>query len=153
MDLTMIRLALVLFVAAAGWAAEPPETAFAQSVEPFLKRYCAACHSSANKTAGLDVMALRGTDRWYDVLEKTRSGEMPPIGMPRGTAQELATVTRWMEAQIERTQAASAPDPGRVTARRLNKVEYTNTVRDLLGISLQAADDFPNDDSGYGFRQ
>lgn len=147
----MKRMALVLFIAAAGWAAEPHEVAFAKSVEPFLKRYCAACHSAANRTAGLDVTALRGTDRWHDVLEKTRGGEMPPVGMPRPKADELAAATRWMEAQVERMLAASTPDPGRVTARRLNKVEYTNTIRDLLGITLRAADDFPNDDSGYGF--
>ncbi|HEU0119709.1 MAG TPA: DUF1592 domain-containing protein [Bryobacteraceae bacterium] len=153
----MFRLACFVFAAAA-WAAEPHETAFVQTVVPFLKTRCAACHNGANKTAGLDVQALqkpeaalREKDRWQDILERVRTGEMPPPGMPKPSAEELTAVLHWMEVQIERQEKSAKPDPGRVTARRLNKVEYTNTIRDLLGISLYAADDFPNDDSGYGF--
>jgi hypothetical protein len=49
------------------------------------------------------------------------------------------------------TAAQPKPDPGRVTARRLNRAEYNYSVRDLLGVDLRAADEFPPDDSGYGF--
>jgi len=127
------------------------EAEFSRSVEPFLKKRCVACHNVSTKTAGLDVQSPVGKDRWQDILDKVRTGEMPPPGMPKPAEQELLAVTRWLEAEIERNEKSAKPDPGRVTARRLNKLEYSNTVRDLLGISLQAADDFPNDDSGYGF--
>ena len=60
-------------------------------------------------------------------------------------------MTRWVEAAFARQDAAAAPDPGRVTARRLNRAEYDNTVRDLLGVELRPGQDFPQDDSGYGF--
>ena len=63
----------------------------------------------------------------------------------------MHTITGWIEAAFARQDAQAAPDPGRVTARRLNRVEYDNTVRDLLGVSLRPALDFPQDDSGYGF--
>ncbi len=56
-----------------------------------------------------------------------------------------------IERELQRADAAVRPSPGRVTARRLNRTEYNNTVRDLLGIDFRPADDFPQDDSGYGF--
>ncbi len=124
-------------------AALPP------SVESFLKQHCFACHNNANKTAGLSLESPE--TRWPEILDKVRSGEMPPSPMPKPPQAALLAVTRWIEAEIETADRNTPPDPGRVTARRLNKVEYDNTIRDLLGVSLRAADDFPNDDSGYGF--
>ena len=58
---------------------------------------------------------------------------------------------RWIETELEAAEAARPPNPGRVTARRLNRTEYDNTVRDLLGVSLRPGDAFPQDDAGYGF--
>ena len=63
----------------------------------------------------------------------------------------MRAVTAWIEREFQRADAALPPEPGRVTARRLNRAEYNNTVRDLLGVDLRPADDFPQDDSGYGF--
>ena len=65
-------------------------------------------------------------------------------------AQRLA-VAAWLERELARIDRVTPPDPGRVTARRLNRVEYNNTVRELLGVNLRPADDFPQDDAGYGF--
>ena len=78
-------------------------------------------------------------------------GTMPPKGAPRPAPADIEAVTRWIKEEIARVEAASKPDPGRVTARRLNRAEYNNTIRDLLGIDFRPADDFPQDDSGYGF--
>jgi hypothetical protein len=85
------------------------------------------------------------------VLEKLRAGEMPPKAMPRPNEAELKAVIGWIESEFERADQSATPDPGHVTARRLNRAEYNNTVRDLLGVDLRPADDFPQDDSGYGF--
>ena len=74
---------------------------------------------------------------------------MPPSPRPRPAPEEVAAVLDWIDANLapEDTQL----NPGRVTARRLNRAEYNNTVRDLLGVDFRPADDFPVDDSGYGF--
>jgi hypothetical protein len=76
---------------------------------------------------------------------------MPPKGLPRPDDAEVKTVTGWIKAEFERTDRLIRPDPGHVTARRLNRAEYNNSVRDLLGVDLHLADNFPQDDSGYGF--
>ncbi|MBI2685663.1 MAG: DUF1592 domain-containing protein [Acidobacteria bacterium] len=132
--------------------------AFQRDVAPFLAKRCVACHNDKLKNAGLNLARLRDPGEalaernvWEDVVEKIRNGEMPPPGMPKPTQPELLALNKWVDAQITRHDAATPPEPGRVTARRLNKAEYTNTVRDLLGIDFLAAADFPNDDSGYGF--
>jgi hypothetical protein len=65
--------------------------------------------------------------------------------------EQVASVTKWLEEEFAREDAAMKPDPGRVTARRLNRFEYNNTVHDLLGVDFRPADDFPTDDFGYGF--
>ena len=63
----------------------------------------------------------------------------------------MKAVTAWVEREIEAAEIDAARDPGRVTIRRLNRTEYNNTVRDLLGVDIRPADEFPQDDSGYGF--
>src|SRR5262249_54829019 len=77
--------------------------------------------------------------------------QMPPQGFAPLEADESASVVSWIEGALARADAEAPPDPGRVTARRLNRTEYDNTVRDLLGVDLHAAADFPQDDAGYGF--
>ena len=85
-------------------------------------------------------------------MQKLRTGQMPPKGLP-GAARRSRwpSVTHWFDLQFARLDREMKPDPGRVTARRLNRVEYNNTIRDLLGVDFKPADDFPADDSGYGF--
>ena len=87
-------------------------------------------------------------DEAEKILKKLQAGEMPPKALPRPNAEELKAVTSWIEEDLDR-QAKAAPR--RVMARRLNRVEYNNTVRDLLGVDVRPADDFPQDDSAYGF--
>ena len=81
----------------------------------------------------------------------------------RRTPAEVAAVTGWIESlhgagaadagrhQDNNAENAATADPGRVTARRLNRAEYNNTIRDLLGVSIHPAGEFPVDDSGFGF--
>lgn len=72
-------------------------------------------------------------------------------GRPHPNKAELKAVIRWIKSEFQQADRMFKPNPGRVTARRLNRAEYNNTVRDLLGVDLRPADDFPQDDSGYGF--
>jgi mono/diheme cytochrome c family protein len=132
--------------------------AFEGDVLPLLQRSCHACHNPALRNADLDLtryeteaQLLADPKTWEKVVEKTRTRQMPPVPFPPLAEAEVALVTGWVEAAFARHEAASPPNPGRVTARRLNRTEYDNTVRDLLGVELRPALDFPQDDTGYGF--
>jgi cytochrome c553 len=132
--------------------------AFDKSIQPFLAQNCYACHNAQLKSGNLNLekyqtaaAVTQDRETWERILQKLRAGEMPPKGMPRPEKAQLETVTRWIEDELMRADRLARPDPGRVTARRLNRVEYNNTVRDLLGVDFRPADDFPQDDSGYGF--
>jgi len=150
-----LRLAVTL---PASQAQKAEETAFEKSVLPFFSQNCYLCHNAKLKSGGLNLEAYKTADsitqdrdKWERVLQKLSAGEMPPKGMPRPNEAELKAVVRWIEGEFERADRMVKPDPGRVTARRLNRAEYNNTVRDLLGVDFRPADDFPQDDSGYGF--
>ena len=119
--------------------------------------YCLTCHNDRLKTAGLSLQNLGTADIpehaavWETVARKLRSGEMPPPSVrarPDGpTAKAFAT---YLEASLD--QAAIAhPEPGRAPVHRLNREEYSNAVRDLLGVDVRPGAWLPVDDSGYGF--
>ncbi len=138
--------------------AAPPargNVGFNRTIRPFVANHCASCHNPQLKTGGLNLSGFSNAAAveqnravWQKVLHKLRSGEMPPPAMPRPALDQVARVTAWIEARLKQSIKA---EPGRVTARRLNRAEYNYTVRDLLGVEASPADDFPIDDSGYGF--
>ncbi|HUS05685.1 MAG TPA: DUF1592 domain-containing protein [Bryobacteraceae bacterium] len=143
-------------------AASPQATAshptFETTVRPFITKTCVGCHNAKLKSGELNLdnftdaaSVLGARDTWEHVAQKLRTGEMPPKGLPRPTAADIRAVTGWIDSEFERIDKRAKPDPGRVTARRLNRVEYNNTIRDLIGVNFRPADDFPADDSGYGF--
>ena len=121
-----------------------------------VRRHCLACHNDRTLTAGL---SLQGVDAGRvaehspvleKVLQKLRAGEMPPPGRPRLDAATAADVVTWLETALDR-EATANPNPGAPAIHRLNRAEYRNAVRDLLGLDLDHARDLPADDSGYGF--
>lgn len=132
--------------------------AFNGTVRPFLVKTCYTCHDAKLSSGGLNLESFsppesvaKNREKWELVLNKLKSGEMPPKGLPRPAEAELKRVEGWLQSEFDRADAALKPAAGRVTARRLNRAEYNNTVRDLLGVDFKPADDFPQDDSGYGF--
>ncbi len=134
-------------------ATESPPLTFATQVAPLLRRYCTDCHGVGKAKGGFSLTAHLdeaspsiAPDAWDRVARVIRSGQMPPAGRPRPEPTELATLTVWLDQT-----AARFRNPGRVTLRRLNRAEYNNTIRDLVGVTFQPADDFPADDSGDGF--
>ncbi|MFN7998533.1 MAG: DUF1592 domain-containing protein [Bryobacteraceae bacterium] len=131
-------------------AASAADPVFDETVRPFLAKNCALCHNTKMNTAGLNVEAPR-EDTWANILERLRTGQMPPKGLPRPPAAEVQQVTAWIQARLEAAERDRKPDPGRVTAHRLNRFEYNNTIHDLLAVDFRPADNFPADDSGYGF--
>ena len=133
------------------------DTSYEKKVQPVLTKTCAPCHNERTASGGLNVQAFldpkslsQQRDGWERIIQKMRTGEMPPKGVPR-PAGEIDDLTKFVQAEFERADKLVKPDPGRVTARRLNRNEYSNTIRDLVGVEFRADKDFPADDSGYGF--
>src|SRR5262245_20471929 len=162
---TLLRLSTILVLSSLFWLAGvlpalqaqqlPRDAGFEQSVQPFLATHCYGCHNSTMKTGGLNLEAyltrtsvIQNRERWEKVLRKIRTGEMPPKGMPRPKEAEVQVVVQWLERLFEELDQQDKPDPGRVTARRLNRSEYANTVRDLPGVEFRATQEFPVDDCG-----
>jgi hypothetical protein len=142
---------------AAGASEQPVVARFQAGVKPLLVKYCYDCHGD-----GLDKgkVAFDGfkshqemlgkRDLWLAVLKNVRAGLMPPEKKDRPTADELHVLENWIERDVFRIDPGN-PDPGRVTLRRLNREEYRNTVRDLMGFDYKVQDELPPDDTGYGF--
>ena len=130
---------------------------YAEDIQPLLTEYCYACHGLGAKKGGvaLDEFAtaadaLGNRDLWHSVLKNVRAGIMPPAGKPRPSSDEAKTLEQWIKRDVFQSDP-NDPDPGRVTLRRLNRVEYRNTIRDLMGINFRTDEEFPADDAGYGF--
>ena len=131
---------------------------FAQEGVTFLERYCFACHAGEQPAGGLaldsfssSLSLIEGHEVWKQVLEMLATNQMPPQDSEQPTLEESELFVRHIEAIFEHTEHTATPDPGRVTIRRLNKVEYKNTIRDLLSVDFDPTEKFPDDDIGYGF--
>src|ERR1044071_2931041 len=129
---------------------------FQTRVKPLLAKYCFGCHGEKKK-GDLDLRrytdtaaVLRDRQTFAKVMKNLQAHEMPPEKKPQPTPEEREVITAWIQSEIFKCDC-NHPDPGRVTIRRLNRAEYNNTIRDLVGVDFQPADDFPADDSGYGF--
>ena len=133
-----------------------PVGVYQASVLPILENHCYECHGDGHDKGKVafdrletDEQILK-PDLWLRVLLNTRAGLMPAERKPRLADKEQATLERWIKYDVFRIDPAN-PDPGRVTVRRLNRVEYRNTVKDLLGVDYNTDHEFPPDDSGFGF--
>lgn len=129
---------------------------FRREARPILEKYCHDCHGAGVEKGGVtldefdDVMALRDHKLWERVLRNVRTKVMPPADEAQPSAEERDTLMRWIKRDGFGLDPAR-PDPGRVTVRRLNRVEYRNTIRDLTGVDFDTQKEFPADDTGHGF--
>ncbi len=134
---------------------------FQQQVLPVLTKTCIGCHNDRSQAGGFSFEGIRDgavaaqrQDLWQKVLDKLSAAQMPPRPAAPLSEAESGAVMGWIRklpSFAASTNSDAIQNPGRVTARRLNRVEYNNTIHDLLGVSLRPADEFPVDDSGYGF--
>jgi len=139
-------------------AAESPALArYHHEIQPLLDQYCYECHGDGQHKGQLAFDKLNGEKDvvgnralWLSVLKNTRAGLMPAEGEPGPTPQEMAKLESWIKSDVFRIDPANL-DPGHVTLRRLNRVEYRNTVRDLMGVDFDTDVEFPPDDTGNGF--
>jgi len=131
---------------------------FENVVRPFLAKHCFECHGTEEQKRELNLQSFTSAEsliehreRWEEVIVKLRDREMPPADEPQPAEHQRQAAARWLTDELARIDRVTPRDPGRITARRLNRAEYNNTVRDLLGVDLRPGDDFPQDDAGYGF--
>lgn len=137
-------------------AAEGDAERFQRDVVPFLEDYCYACHGNGAEKAGVafdrfenDAAVTSDRELWARALRQLRAGLMPPKE-PKPSTEEVAQVAAWIKSSVFEIDPAD-PDPGRMTVRRLNRIEYRNTIRDLMGVEFDTTNEFPPDDAGHGF--
>jgi hypothetical protein len=128
------------------------EGQFTRKVLPFLETYCIRCHGQQQPAAQMDLsgfttMAALMQDgrRWSQMLERLEAEEMPPKGARHPMPQERRVVVDWFHAVRKHETRRNAGDPGVVLARRLSSAEYNYTIRDLTGVDLRPAREFPVD--------
>ena len=129
---------------------------FHHDIAPVLENYCYDCHGDGMARGKVafdelgDADLTAKTDLWFAALKNLRANIMPPAGKPRPTAEEKERITNWIKYAAFGINPAG-PDPGRVTIRRLNRIEYGRTIRTLLGTDYPSEAEFPPDDTGHGF--
>ncbi len=126
--------------------------------EQFFAKHCRACHAG-DKPKGefqlnnlsLDFVDLDNRRAWLTVLEQVKAGNMPPLKRPRPLPQDIDSLTSWINQRVAKAEADQSASQGRVVLRRLNRNEYVNTVRDLLGVQVDLKDLLPLSTSTSGF--
>jgi hypothetical protein len=125
---------------------------FSQTIRPFMTSYCIGCHSGPTPEASFDLQRYKTVEsvvedfgHWALVLRKLSSREMPPSEMKQPPEEQRRKVIDWITA-VRKNEANKNPgDPGPVLARRLSNAEYNYTIRDLTGIDMRPAREFPID--------
>jgi mono/diheme cytochrome c family protein len=127
-------------------------------VRPFLDQHCSSCHSGAKPKGkfrvgelGPDFAGKANRQMWQTVLKRLEAGEMPPKEKPRPPEDKVRALTGWIAGQVQAADKVQQKAQGRTVLRRLNRVEYENTLRDLLGVPVEVQDILPPDSSAHGF--
>ena len=126
----------------------------ATEIHNTLEQYCFDCHNKSTRSGGLSLEGLdtaKLADRaetWEKVVRKLRAGMMPPVGNARPDPADYEAFIQSLEQELDRATPAKLPAPG---LHRLNRTEYTNVIRDVLGLEVDATKFLPSDDSTHGF--
>lgn len=130
---------------------------FRNDIQPILKEFCFDCHGDGANKGNVafdqfksDSEALQNHELWFKALKNLRSGIMPPPKKAQPNPEQKQRIEDWIKSAVFAVDPGNL-DPGRVTVRRLNRVEYRNTIRDLMGVEFDTDREFPPDDSGHGF--
>src|SRR5262249_37401483 len=127
-------------------------------VRPFLDQHCAGCHGKEKPKGkfrvdelGPDFAGKANRQKWQTVLKRVKAGEMPPKQKPRPPQDQIQALTGWIAGQVQTAEVALKKVQGRTVLRRLNRAEYENTLRDLLGVPVDVKDLLPPDIAAHGF--
>jgi len=157
-----VTFATLLSLAGSGaiGSAQQPSASptFDHDVRPIVDDVCSRCHNEKKANAGLNLGAFLDPatietkrDTWELIVDKLKAGDMPPADEEPLSAHERSAMVSALESAFVRADRDLKPDPGHVPAHRLTRVEYANTIRDLLGVDFAVTNEFPPDDTGYGF--
>ena len=131
---------------------------FVAQVKPILTQYCFGCHGNGKHKGDLTLdkfstwkEAQADKQTWSTVMDVLGQGIMPPEEKPQPTREQKDQIVAWAAEALDYIDCSGPRDPGHVVIHRLNRNEYNNTIRDLVGVDFKPADDFPADDTGYGF--
>ena len=134
------------------------ERGFQDEIKPFVVKHCYGCHGNGKAKGDFSLDPFKDAKSlhkmpvaWDNVVEMLRKREMPPEDEPQPSQLEVDQMIATVQRVRGILEANTPPNAGRVTTRRLNKTEYNNTIRDLVGVDFKPAEDFPADDVGYGF--
>ena len=124
--------------------------AFEQDVRPVLEKHCFNCHGPEKQkgkvrldTLNPDLVNSTSAETWHDALDNINLGEMPPEDEPAISDQDRRVLTDWISGELKRASEARRSTGGKTVLRRLNRYEYANTLRDLLGLDLDFARTLP----------
>ena len=155
----LLIVALIGFCLPADTAEDPTKLSFDNDIKPLLTALCYDCHGEKKAKGGIDLQKFadqraiqRGALQWQEVQRAVSEREMPPDSAKRqATEAERERLSSWIAHALDTLDPADFPnDPGHVALHRLTRVEYNNTIRDLLGVDNKPADHFPEDAGGGG---
>ncbi|MBX3436439.1 MAG: DUF1592 domain-containing protein [Planctomycetaceae bacterium] len=136
----------------------PASTPYLTQLRPFLVQHCVDCHGGDEPVGGFTFDRYEDSahiqtdfEFWEKVYRVLHEGSMPPADVPQPSEATMLSALAAIQQELAAYDCGVDPHPGRVTLRRLNRTEYNNTIRDLIGIEFRPADDFPSDDVGEGF--
>jgi len=139
-----------------------PSADFDKVVAPFFKQHCTRCHGEKKQkgdlrldTLGRDFTTPKFAMHWADIMDRISAAEMPPEDEDQPKAEDAAKIVEWIAAQLNEAEAARQARDERVTFHKLSREEYTNTIRDLLGVTYDASDPtgLPEDPDWTGFER
>lgn len=152
-----IAFLLSVFVSLPGLNAED-QLSYSSDIRPLMKQYCYKCHGARRPKGGINLEKVkevtgiyRDPKLWKIVFDQLNERIMPPDDKPQPSPEERDRLTEWVRHTLDNLDQGAIPkDPGRVVIHRLSRLEYNNTIRDLLGVSIRPADKFPADGGGGG---
>ncbi|HVJ45793.1 MAG TPA: DUF1587 domain-containing protein, partial [Luteolibacter sp.] len=142
---------LVAFSATSAFADQPLPSA--EKLKPILSKYCTDCHGGSKPEAGLKFTEPSAIepDHWFRILEQIESGKMPPEDEEQPSAAQRATISKWIKGDLSDVLLDRQKEIGRAGFRRLNRIEYANSLFDLTGIRPQVEDILPSDGRVDGY--
>jgi hypothetical protein len=147
-----VKIAALFLAAGACFAADPAKE-YSESIRPVLVDHCAACHNPASRNPANFLKAATATDiesdraLWRSVSAQLRNRTMPPVN-PKISEADRLRVAQWIDGRLRATACSAGDFAGAGAVRRLNRREYHNTIRDLLGVDLDLTTLFPADGTG-----
>jgi len=154
----LLALASAFLLPSFSAADETQPPLFGSQAKPFLAKYCHECHGMEKQKAKVnleqypaDARIIESRKFWEKVHEMILNRDMPPEEELQPTEEEREAMVQFLEMELAKFDCSGPVNPGRVTLRRLNRNEYRNTVRDLMGVDLDPTEEFPTDEVGYGF--